>query len=63
MTPAEYRTFMAQRTFYHFTDVRNLDSIRVHDGLLSVKELQRLRSLSPHRAATTGAAKQMLTPV
>jgi hypothetical protein len=41
MTLDEFRKRYSQKCLYHFTDTRNLPSIRDHGGLLSLAELRR----------------------
>ena len=41
MTPGEFLTKYKVRSFFHFTDRRNLESIRDHGGLLCLDELRR----------------------
>ena len=42
MTPQEFLQEWDIRHFYHFTDNRNIESIKAHGGLLSLAELRRL---------------------
>lgn len=46
MTPQQFIKKYKPKCFYHFTDVRNLDNIKMH-GLLSFAELVRRRIVVP----------------